>query len=188
MFMAGRPKGSTIKQPKPRKILKDYSCQNCGDLKRETEYYVSYNLIHKMGRILYCKDCIKDMISDNEGNVVLDKVKDTLRLLDRPFLYNIWKSSLEEGGEVIGVYMKNTAMTQYRNLGWKDSKILPEIEQQLNYDSANRDIVQDIQSKSIKTNFIITDEIIEKWGIGYKQEEYIAFEKKYASLKNNYKE
>jgi len=186
--MAGRPKSLTKTQPKPRKILKDYSCQNCGDLKKETEYYVSYNPIHKMGRILYCKDCIKDMISDNEGNVVLDKVKDTLRLLDRPFLYNIWKSSLEEGGEVIGVYMKNTAMTQYRKLGWKDSKMLPEIEQELNYDSANSDIIQDIQSKSIKTNFIVTDEIIDKWGIGYKSEEYVAFEKKYSSLKNNYKE
>jgi len=188
--MAGRPKSTTPpKQPKPRKILKDYSCQNCGNLKKETEYYASYNPVHKMGKILYCKDCIKDMISDESGNVVLDKVKETLRLLDRPFLYNIWKSSLEEGGEVIGVYMKNTAMTQYRNLGWKDSKMLPEIEQDLNYDSANRELIANKQNiNSHMDGFIVTEEIIDKWNFGYTTEEYYYFEKKYNQLKNNYSE
>ena len=181
--MAGRPKGTN---PKPKKILKDYSCQNCGDLKRETEYYVSYNPIHKMGRILYCKSCIKNMISDESGNVILDKVKNTLQLMDRPFLYNIWKTSLEEGGEDMGVYMKNIAMSQYRKLGWKDSRMLPEIEQELNYDSANETLSNNLNIT--KSNFIVTDEIIEKWGIGYKTEEYTAFEKKYNMLKNNYKE
>jgi len=186
--MAGRPK-SLIKTPqKPRKVLKDYSCQNCGDLKKETEYYASYNPIHKMGKILYCKDCIKDMISDTEGNVVLEKVKDTLRLLDRPFLYNIWKSSLEEGGEVIGVYMKNTAMTQYRNLGWKDSKMLPEIEQELNYDNANSDSLNSRKIGDNKLDFKLTEEILEKWGFGYSNDEYSYFEKKWNQLIGNYGE
>jgi len=177
--MAGRPKSTALKQPKPRKILKDYSCQNCGDLKKETEYYASYNPVHKMGKILYCKDCIKDMISDESGNVILDKVKDTLRLLDRPFLYNIWKSSLEEGGEVIGVYMKNTAMTQYRNLGWKDSKMLPEIEQDLNYDSANN------EKYEIETtcNFDVTTEMIMRWGNKHESLDYMQLEQFYNQMK-----
>ena len=183
--MAGRPKNTTIKQSRVKKVLKDYSCQNCGKLKKETEYYVSYNPIHKMGRILYCKECIKDMISDVEGNVVLDNVKSTLRLMDRPFLYNIWKASLEEGGEVMGVYMKNIAMRQYRVLGWKDSKILPEIEQQLNYDMANNEI---INNKQVKLDFIVTDEIIDKWNFGYAPEEYGYFEKKWNQLIGNYGE
>jgi len=188
--MAGRPKSTTPpKQPKPRKILKDYSCQNCGTLKKETEYYVSYNPIHKMGRILYCKDCIKDMISDDQGNVILDKVKDTLRLMDKPFLYNIWKTSLEEGGEVMGVFMKNIQMPQYRKLGWADSKILPEIEQQLNYDSANSELIANKQNiNSHMDGFIVTEEIIDKWNFGYTTEEYYYFEKKYNQLKNNYSE
>jgi len=184
--MAGRPKSLTKTPPKPRKILKDYSCQNCGNLKKETEYYASYNPIHKMGKILYCKDCIKDMISDDQGNVILDKVKETLRLMDKPFLYNIWKTSLEEGGEVMGVFMKNIQMPQYRKLGWADSKILPEIEQQLNYDSANID--KNKQLNENKSDFNLTDEIVEKWGFGYQPEEYNYFEKKWNKLIDNYGE
>ncbi|OHD34689.1 MAG: hypothetical protein A2086_02740, partial [Spirochaetes bacterium GWD1_27_9] len=182
--MAGRPKNTT---KKPKRIQKEYSCQNCGDLKKESEYYVSYNPIHKMGRILYCKKCIKDMISDEQGNVVLDKVKSTLQLFDRPFLYNLWKSSLEEGGEVMGVYMKNTAMSQYRKLGWKDSKMLPEIEQELNYDSANN-FANKQGANSHMDGFVVTNEIIDKWNYGYTNEEYYYFEKKYNQLKNNYSE
>jgi len=184
--MAGRPKSTTPKQPRIKKVLKDYSCQNCGTLKKETEYYASYNPIHKMGKILYCKDCIKDMISDDQGNVILDKVKETLRLMDKPFLYNIWKTSLEEGGEVMGVFMKNIQMPQYRKLGWADSKILPEIEQQLNYDSANID--KNKQLNENKSDFNLTDEIVEKWGFGYQPEEYNYFEKKWNKLIDNYGE
>lgn len=187
--MAGRPKSITPKQPRQRKVLKDYSCQNCGTLKKETEYYASYNPIHKMGKILYCKDCIKDMISDDQGNVILDKVKETLRLMDKPFLYNIWKTSLEEGGEVMGVFMKNIQMPQYRKLGWADSKILPEIEQQLNYDSANSYLIANKQNiNSHMDGFIVTEETIDKWNFGYATEEYYYFEKKYNQLKNNYSE
>ena len=77
------------------------------------------------------------MISDNNGDVQLEKVKETLQLIDRQFLYNIWKTSLEEPGDVFGIYMKNIAMVQYRKLGYADSKFLPEVENKLNYDTAN---------------------------------------------------
>lgn len=169
--MAGRPKNTNTK---PKKIQKEYSCQNCGDLKKESEYYVSYNPIHKMGRILYCKGCIKDMISDEKGNVILDKVKNTLQLMDRPFLYNIWKTSLEEGGEVIGCYMKNIAMTQYRKLGWKDSRMLPEIEQELNYD--------DINTQRHSCSFEVTNEMVLKWGSKYEPEDYYELEQFYNDM------
>jgi hypothetical protein len=174
--LAGRPKGTT---GKPKKIIKDYSCQNCGDLKRETEYYVSYNPIHKMGRILYCKKCIKNMISDDKGNIILDKVKNTLQLMDRPFLYNIWRSSLEEGGEVMGCYMKNIAMTQYRKLGWKDSKMLPEIEHELNYDSVNNEKCE----VEITHNFNVTSEMILRWGNKYNSLDYMQLEQFYNQMK-----
>ena len=169
--MASRTKGTT---QKPKKILKEYSCQNCGDLKKETEYYVSYNPIHKMGRILYCKKCIKDMISDESGNVILDKVKSTLQLMDRPFLYNIWKTSLEEGNEVMGCYMKNIAMMQYRKLGWKESKILPEIEQELNY--------KQIEEQIYNVHFDVTNEMILKWGTKYEPDGYFKLEQFYNDM------
>jgi hypothetical protein len=121
------------------------------------------------------------MIADDNGNVVLEKLKETLKLIDKPFTYNIWKSSLEEEGDSFGIYMKNLALPQNRNLGWSDSQFLPEVENKLNYND-----VEKIPEK--KSNFKLTDEIIDKWGFGYKIEEYEAFEKKYMLLRNNYPE
>jgi hypothetical protein len=168
---------------KPQKKVEKISCAACTDLFPLKDYYVSYNPIHQSGRIPYCKKCLKKMISDNLGNVILDKVKNTLQLIDKPFLYDVWKISLEDKADSFGIYMKNIQMIQYRNLGWKDSKMLPEIENQLNYNNVNN-----VQNNDFKSNFIITDEIIDKWGFGYSNEEYYYFEKKWNKLIDNYGE
>ena len=177
-----RTKKNNSTSAKPQKKVTEITCAACGEPKKVLDYYISYNPIHQTGRIPYCKYCLKKMIADENGNVSLEKVKETLRLIDRPFLYNIWKSALEDKMDTFGTYIKNLQMLQYRKLGWEDSKFLPEIENELNYDSMF------ISQPEEKSNFIITNEIIEKWGKGYKQEEFEAFERKYTLLKNNYKE
>ena len=177
-----RIKKNNSTSAKPQKKVTEITCAACTELKKVSDYYVIYNLIHQTGRIPYCKLCLKKMIADENGNVSLEKVKETLRLIDRPFLYNIWKSALEDKMDTFGTYIKNLQMLQYRKLGWEDSKFLPEFENELNYDSMF------ISQPEEKSNFIITNEIIEKWGKGYKQEEFEAFERKYTLLKNNYKE
>lgn len=161
--------------------LNELTCAACGKPKKIREFYVSYNPIHKTGRIPYCKQCIKNMISDDMGNVDLEKVKSTLQLMDKPFLYNIWKTSLEDERDTFSAYMTNIQMRQFRYLGWSDSLMLPEVKNELNYDNANI-------KESKNSNFELTEEIIDKWGEGYKPEEYQAFEKKYNRLKNNYNE
>jgi hypothetical protein len=178
----GRPKGN---ESQTKKNVEKLSCAACTELKKTSEYYVSYNPIHQSGRIPYCKSCLKKMICDSKGNVELDKVKSTLQLIDKPFLYNIWKSSLEDKMDVYGCYMKNLAMIQYRHLGWADSKMLPEVEHQLNYNTANSNSTK---SQESKTSFILTDEIMEKWGFGYSPDEYSYFEKKWNKLIDNYGE
>ena len=179
-----RPKGSKNKQSasSPQNEILEITCLYCGKSKKIREYYVSYNPAHKIGRIPYCKKCLKKMIADDFGKVQLEKLKKTLKLIDRPFLYNIWRSSLEEKGDTFGLYMKNMAIKQNRELTWEDSKFLPEVEGEINYENVN------MEQLAKKQRFIITDNIIEKWGSGYKPEEYEAFERKYALLKNNYPE
>jgi len=181
-----RPKNTNSNTSiKSQKKVSQITCAACGEPKKPTEYYVSYNPIHQTSRIPYCKPCLKKMIADDKGIVILDKVKETLRLIDRPFLYNIWKSSLEDKMDTFSTYIKNLQLSQYRKLGWEDSKFLPEIENELNYDNLSS---ENISQSDYKSNFIVTNEIIEKWGKGYKQEEFEAFERKYVLLKNNYKE
>ena len=175
----GRPK--EIKET--RRTTKEITCASCTSLKDLSKFYVSYNPIHSSGRIPYCKDCLRKMISNESGIVELEKLKETLRLIDRPFLYNLWRISLEEEGDSFGIYMKNLAMTQYRKLGWADSKFLPEVEGKLNYEDVNNN-----HQKDLNSGFVVTDKIIDKWGFGYSNEEYYYFEKKWNKLIDNYGE
>lgn len=163
------------RKPQPRKQL-ELTCASCGDLKKSSEYYISYNPIHSTNRIPYCKSCLRKMICDENGIVTLDKLYSTLQLIDRPFLYDIWKSSIENvrGIDPFSDYMKNLQMVQFRNLGWKDSKMLPEIEQQLNYDSTNKQVSN--------LHFDVTQEMILKWGSKYDPEDYYDLEQFYNDM------
>ena len=155
-------------------------------------YYVSYNLIHSTGRIPYCKSCLRKMISDDNGNVSLDKLQSTLQLIDRPFIFDLWKISLEDKSDSFGSFMKNLCLKQNRELTWKDSVFRPQLNSELNYDSSlDHNAYTPTNKQNINSHmnvFIVTEEIIDKWNFGYATEEYYYFEKKYNQLKNNYSE
>jgi hypothetical protein len=180
------PRKQSVNTKSHKKNIEKLSCAACGEIKVLRDFYASYNPIHQTGRIPYCKVCLKKMISDDKGNVTLDKLKETLRLIDRPFLYDLWKSALQEKGDCFGLYMKNLCLVQNRQLGWKDSVFQPQLENQINYDSTNQE--PNKKQHDSFSNFIVTDEIIDKWGFGYTNEEYYYFEKKWNKLIDNYGE
>lgn len=173
------PKISYNKPPKPEKKIKknELTCSMCTHIKKNTEFYVSYNPLHKTGRLPYCKICLQDMCLDKDGNINIEKTKEMLKMIDRPFLYEILKISAEDKMNTIGCYFKNIAMPQYRYLGWKDSEFEPKVERK------NPELVIE---ENVESDFEVTPEIIEKWGEGYKDEEYRLFEKKYNRLIRSY--
>lgn len=151
----------------------------CGKMKRkDKDFYISYNKFHSSGKIPYCKNCLKLMICNDNGSVSMDKLKQTMQLINRPFLYDLWKTSLDGGGDVFGNYMKNLSLQHNRLLTWENSQLESHNVSKLNYDTFF----------SASKNFEITEAIVCKWGAGYKLEEYESFERKYELLKNNYPE
>jgi hypothetical protein len=207
-----RPKGSKNK-PKPKQtqamIAKQIddntqiACSRCAKLKAKKHFYQSIdNPMHPTGRVPYCKDCLKLMISDTKGKVDINKVYDALQKIDRPFLYDLFVVSMNgHFNDKFGEYVKNLQMVQYRSLTWKDSIFQPKAT--LNYDGVNsNDDVGikkniNVDNKSYGENrvssgkiidFIVTDAVIDKWGCGYTDEEYFYFEKKWKKLIDNYGE
>jgi len=182
MPKVGKTTSNKVKIPKNLEL----TCAACGILKKGKDYYVSYNPIHNTGKIPYCKSCLKQMISDNNGNVTLEKLQSTLQLIDRPFIFDLWKISLEDESDSFGTYMKNLCLKQNRELTWKDSIFKPQLNNDLDYSNS---LDGENKGHSLKQqNFILTDEIEEKWGYGYSTEEYFYFEKKWNQLINNYGE
>lgn len=162
---------------------KSMICQICTKDKKMTEYYVSSSVFHAgTGRVPYCKDCLKGMSMDANGNIDLNKFKAVLEQIDKPYIHDVVQVSFDEAqgvkggkGDVVGIYFKNiNSLHQYKFLTWVDS----------NFGDNDKDKKMSIVD--IAASFEITDEIIDKWGVGYTNEEYFFFEKKWEKLIDNY--
>jgi hypothetical protein len=147
----------------------------CGQLKKHTNFYQSTNPIHKStGKIMICKDCIKKMCLDKKSTIDIELVKKMLShpLIDKPYIFEIFKSCLEKETDTIGNYFRQiNSLHQYDGQTWKDSSFNPECEE---YDQENADVLdKDLQ---------------EKYGYGFTSEEYLNFERKYKKMSRGYKE
>jgi hypothetical protein len=170
--------------PKNKKINIDtLTCVMCGKTQSVVHHYQSYNPLHSTGYLPYCKYCLKKMCLDGSGTLNIEGVKQMLKSIDRPFLYDIFKISLSAEGtrDPIGNYMKNIALAQYRNLGFADSVFEPHHE--------NEHLpIKWGEEKDTPIQNTMTDDVVDFFGSGYSDEEYAAMLKKYNFLKNNYPE
>jgi len=161
----------------PQKKVSQMTCAACGEVQKISSYYVSYNIVHQTGRIPYCKDCLKKMISDESGNVTLDKLQSTLQLIDRPFIFDLWKIALDDKMDTFGCYMKNLCLMQNRKLTWKNSVFKPQLNNELNYSSTDKNM-----NPTNSPHFDVTNEMVLKWGTKYEPEEYYELENFYNDM------
>ena len=121
--------------PQPRKICS--SCPAGREKQLLSNFYLSKNPFHADGHVPMCKTCIFEYCYDPVNNQVdLDRFKDVLRQVDRPFISSVWKSSVEEYQTsksttarskerkiIISIYFKNiNSLTQYKTLTWADGE------------------------------------------------------------------
>lgn len=157
---------------KSRSTVMKKVCLKCEKDKRIGEFFSSNSDLHADARYPVCKECLKEKLNITD----VKSVQDILMQLNRPFLMDLWMSSIDEwkrtSKEPFGLYLKNVQLN-YKNSTWKNSVF----EAQNSKDKLE-----------VNNNDNITDELINKWGFGYEKDEYLAFERKYAMLKNNYQE
>lgn len=160
------PKTNNKKYIKPRQKI-ELTCCGCAVNKKETDFYISYNPLHATKKLPYCKDCIQKMSLDVNGNISVEKLQKTLKLVDRPFIQELWEVSIEENSNTpIGTYFKNLGLTQNRYLTWKDSIF------------ENEDIKRKIENSTV----IIDEELITFWGRNWEADEYIRLETFYREM------
>ena len=155
-------------------------CVGCDKDKKPGEFYRSYGATES-GLLPYCKKCCIKYSLNSGGDFNVEKFKDMLKKVDRPFLYDILSNNLKKYKKIessIGFYFKDLGMMQYRGLKYKDSIFSPE-------DIKNKNEELEVIKPKISNN-AERNSLIDKWGFGYSDEELYYFEKKYDLLKENY--
>ena len=133
------------------------TCLICGESKAGHSFIKHRNelLVDNVG---FCKDCVKDNIDLSEQETLIDM----LRLLNIPFVSDIWESAAEkEPDSTFGKYLQLIATNRkYKTFS----------------DSSNPSV------GTPDDDFEITKDTIARWGAGKTKDEYYVMEAKYDSL------
>ena len=123
-----------------RKELDGAYCYLCGKHKPRSDFYVSTDPMVKSGLTPVCKDCAKGIarrrdVNGEDHSVTKDSLKQALFYLNKPYLEDLYDSSIEESTnknhatknpdnyDVYASYIKNISMPQYYGMTWKDSDV-----------------------------------------------------------------
>lgn len=149
------------------------TCSMCGKKLSLTNFYSSQSPLHKSDKLVpICKKCIIETIDIDD----VESVKDMLRAIDKPFLYDLWDSTYQKyegtGKNTFGYYIKNASMHQYEGFTWKNSIF-----------KSNNENKKEEDKKLKKTNFKVTDEMVHRWGSNYDAEQIRDLEKFYHDMR-----
>lgn len=153
------------------------TCLKCLKEKNpERDFYKSFSEWHGDGRLPYCKGCLKEKLDENNVN----SVREILRILDRPYFPESWERAKEDHMDTLGAYLKDIALNyKYHNY---DHSVFVDNKQHKKV--LNKD---ENESSNLLGDFVVTKEIIEKWGSsGYTKEDYMKLEKFYEDMKRSY--
>lgn len=157
---------------------KIYYCIGCGRKHNKSNFYISNQKIHANGVLPYCKDYIKKYSYNKDKTINLDDFQFMLMQNNLPFLNDIYESSINSKGDIIGNYFRQiNSLPQYSGYTWKDS-IFGEKEV---YRQSGLD--EDFKEDDFSIDdFKITSEMLSRWGDSYSKIEIRDLEKFYRDM------
>lgn len=180
--MAGR----IAKEKDPKKTPKKQCAKCLKEKKRDGDFYAdyTYDSINADKKLPICKECLWD-IAGYTGDINL--AKEALRKINRPFLSNVWESSINEAADeksIFRTYIKNIQMVQSKTLTWKDSDEFTD--RSRNSNSVNNE--SKISSSSEESYIseedfnLPIDQLKKKWGRNFEIEDYYKLEDFYNKM------
>ena len=176
-------KAKTIPKGDAEKIIKDFlegknyctmqiteKCKKNHGYLPEVDFFTCVNPeIYSNRRFNICKSCMTEYVYNGGEEIDLDRFKKILRIYDIPFLEKEMRSALTKD-KVIGAYIKNINLN-HGNKTWMDS----------DGTGVSLDNLKDPES------FVVTPEMIKKWGKGYNDDDYKMMEDIYKEWVSQHK-
>lgn len=168
------PRKRSTKEVKPKK-----KCQGkCG---KERDYSFFFKVDSPMfpdGMINICRDCVRAEVNVED----MEQVISFLRQIDKPFIQSYWDEAVNNkfGRHPLGEYIRKVnSLSQVKDKDFNSSDGINGVGK-IDLSSAKQpDAVENVKGEIIE----YSDELVNKWGIGYKKEEYLKMEKFYQDMR-----
>lgn len=162
------------REEKPKK-----KCQGkCGKEKSYTYFFKVDSPMYPDGMINICRDCVREQIDVND----IEQVISFLRQIDKPFIQSYWDEALNnaQGRHPLGEYIRKVnSLQQVKNKDFNSSDGINGVGK-IDLSSAKApDYVENVKGEKI----VYSEELVDKWGIGYKKDEYLRMEKFYQDMR-----
>lgn len=146
---------------------------------RKSGFYNTNNKLYaNTGKIPVCKQCLRSTVNYDD----MESIYSILRQFDIMFDVSYWEKAEESKLDTFARYMTMAnSLPQFEGFTWKDS-VFEHVEVKDDAKSTEK------HELPTTTEMEITDELLDKWGYGYTNDEYKQFERKYKKLINNYGE
>ncbi|AKO91920.1 hypothetical protein BEH_07285 [Priestia filamentosa] len=160
--------------------LKCINCKN--ERNREKNFYNARSGIYKeLGKIPFCKACLISMVNYEDMSTIYR----VLQQLDVMFDPLYWDKAKASKIDTFKRYMTMVnSLKQFEGTNWSNSKI-PEPSKTVNNNS-NEDSDVDNKHSNSKISPKELEDLKEKYGYGYPDDDYLLFEKKFLQLRPSF--
>lgn len=166
------PRKNTKKEATPKK-----KCQGtCGKERTYTYFYKVDSPMFPDGMINICSDCVRKEVDIED----IEQVIGFLRQIDKPWLESYWNEAVKSGKYPLGEYIRKVnSLSQAKKKNFDNSDGINGVGK-IDLSSAKLpDYVENVKGEIIE----YSDDLVNKWGIGYKKDEYLKLEKYYQDMR-----
>lgn len=166
------PKKPTKRVERPKK-----KCQGeCGKSKAYAYFFKVDSPLFPDGMINICRDCVRKEVDVENTEAVIG----FLRQIDKPFVLKVWNKALQGDNHPIGTYLGQiNSLQQYQGKTFDNSDGIDGLGKVDLSSTLSPDEVVNVKGEII----VYSDELVNKWGTGYKKPEYLKMEKFYQDMR-----
>lgn len=151
------------------------TCNTCRIEKQESNFFKVDTPLFPDGRIDTCTQCVRKEVDVDDVQSVIG----FLRQIDKPFYQKEWDVALKGKGHPLGLYIRKLGLSQYKGKTFSNSDGIDGTGD-VDLSSINPITEMELQNGEKIT---YSDDLVDKWGVGYSQSEYMQMEKFYMNMK-----
>lgn len=170
--MSSTPRKRNVKkEEKPKK-----TCNTCGKHKLTTFFFKVDSQLFPDGMLNTCRDCIREQVDVED----MEQVIGFLRQIDKPFIQDYWDEAVKSKNHPLGEYIRKVnSLSQMKGKNFDNSDGINGVGKIDLSSAKSPDYIENVKGEIIE----YSDDLVNKWGIGYKKNEYLKMEKFYQDMR-----